>query len=78
MPLHSDEAERPSWDSSLSGIHCWLAALEPWLAGKNADYVSLWASGSVLSRYATVVPTEFSGVLLRDGIFPLGSFKQPA
>ena len=77
MPTHAEEAERPSWDSSQFGIHHWLATLEPWLASKNADYVSLWTSGSTLSRYTTLVPTEFFGILIRDGIFTAGSFKHP-
>ena len=78
MPSHAEEhQERPSWDSSQFGIHRWLSALETWLATKNADYVSLWTSGSTMSRYTTVVASEFSGVLLRDGILTKGTFKQP-
>ena len=52
--------------------------LEPWLSIKSADYVSLWTSGSTMSRYTTVVASEFAGVMLRDGTFPLGTFKNPA
>jgi len=52
MPTRADEQERPSWDSSQFGIHSWLVALESWLATKNADFVSLWTSGSTMSRYS--------------------------
>ena len=69
--------ERPTWDSTPIKRHAWLVTMYQYLVQKDKDYRSLASEGYVMSRHHTVVPTEFHGCHLRDGLVEKGSLADP-